>query len=84
MMHRPIDVFRVVEAAFAGQNGVDFTDPTPAYRLDSLPGESVSGFEIMCILYAGMKRINPGMLDAEIGLDLAAEYATALEMRREG
>jgi len=38
----------------------------------------------MCILYAGMKRLNPGMPDAEIGMDLAAEYTTALEMRREG
>ena len=74
----------VVETAFAGQNGIDFTDPTPAHHLDSLPGEPVSGLEIMCILYAGMKRINPGMPDAEIGMDLAAEYATALEMRGEG
>lgn len=74
----------VVETAFAGQNGIDFTDPTPAHHLDSLPGEPVSGLEIMCILYAGMKRINPGMPDAEIGMDLAAEYATALEMRGGG
>ena len=53
----------------------------PAHHLDSLPGEPVSGLEIMCILSAGMKRINPGMPDAEIGMDLASEYAPALEMR---
>ena len=74
----------VVETAFAGQNGIDFTDPTPTHRLDSLPGESVSRLEIMCILHAGMKRSNPGMPDAEIGIDLTTEYTAALEMRREG
>jgi len=55
-----------------------------SYQWQPDPEESVSGLEIMCILHAGMKRSNPGMPDAEIGIDLATEYTAALEIRREG
>lgn len=71
----------VMEAAMAGQSGLTFTDTTPAHQLESLPNETISALEVMCILYAGMKRINPGMPDEEIGMDLAAEYARAIEIR---
>jgi len=71
----------VMEAAMAGQSGLTFTDTTPAHQLESLPNETISALEVMCILYAGMKRINPGIPDEEIGMELAAEYATAIEIR---
>jgi len=71
----------VMEAAVAGQSGITFTDTTPAHQLGSLPNEKISALEVMCILYAGMKRINPEMPDEEIGMNLAAEYATAIEIR---
>jgi len=71
----------VMEAALAGQSGINFTDPTPGYSLKSLPGENLSGLEIMCLLYSGLKRLSPSMPDSEIGMDLSAEYRTAKELR---
>jgi hypothetical protein len=71
----------VMEAALAGQSGINFSDPTPGYSLKSLPGENLSGLEIMCILYSGLKRLNPSMPDSEIGMDLSAEFRTAKELR---
>lgn len=71
----------VAEAAMAGQSGVNFSDPEPTHSLASLPGEKLSGLELMCILYAGLKKFSPDMPDSEIGMDLAEEYRTALEMR---
>jgi len=71
----------VMEAALAGQSGISFTDPTPNHALKSLPGENLSGLEIMCILYSGLKRLNPSMPDSEIGMDLSAEFRTANELR---
>ena len=71
----------VMEAAFAGEKGVKFTDPTPTHKLEALPGETLSGLEIMCLLYAGLRRISPEMPDAEIGMDLDEEYKAAIEIR---
>lgn len=71
----------VMEAALAGQSGINFTDPTPSYSLKSLPGENLSGLEIMCLLYSGLKQLSPLMPDSEIGMDLSAEYRTAKELR---
>ena len=71
----------VIEAALAGQSGINFTDPTPGYSLKSLPGEKLSGLEIMCLLYSGLKQLNPAIPDSEIGMDLSAEYKTARELR---
>jgi hypothetical protein len=71
----------VMEAAFAGEKGVKFTDPTPTHKLEALPGETLSGLEIMRLLYAGLRQLSPGMPDAEIGMDLDAEYKAAIEIR---
>lgn len=71
----------VMEAALAGQNGINFTDATPMHTLKSLPGETLSGLEVMCILYTGLKHLSPGMPDSEIGMDLSKEFEAAKELR---
>jgi hypothetical protein len=35
----------------------------------------------MRLLYAGLRQLSPGMPDAEIGMDLDAEYKAAIEIR---
>jgi hypothetical protein len=49
--------------------------------LQSLAGERFSGLELMCLMHAGFKRINPA-LDPKTNLDDA--YAKALAMHQEG
>ncbi len=71
----------VMEAALAGQGGIDYTDPVPRHELKSLAGEKLSGLEVMCILYTGLKQLNPSMPDTEIGMDLSQEFQTAMELR---
>lgn len=67
-----------MEAALLGQEGLDYSDKSKHHRLKALPGESLSGLEVMCILYAGLKRIAPA--DTNLGMDLNDEFAMALEL----
>lgn len=66
------------EIAMKGQNGLDINDPEPKYTLDLLPGK-FSGMQLVSMMYAGIKQINPNM---DAGIDLAAEYEAALAMRK--
>lgn len=65
-------------AALLGQEGIDYADPAKRHRLKELPGELLSGLEVMCLLYAGLKRIAP--TEADIGFDLNDDFAMALEL----
>lgn len=67
-----------LEAALLGQEGIDYADGTKRHRLKILPGELLSGLEVMCLLYAGLKRIAP--MEADTGFDLNDEFAMALEL----
>ena len=49
------------------------------YQLHSLPGR-FSGLHMVCLMYAAFKIIDP---TADIGFDLAKEYALAKQMRRD-
>ena len=47
------------------------------YTLSAYPGESFSGLQLMCLIYAGFKRIAP---DQDAGMDLNEPWITALEL----
>jgi len=66
------------EISLKGQNGLDINDSEQKYTLNSLPGKS-SGMHLVSIMYAGMKAIDP---DMDIGVDLSAEYAAAMAIRK--
>jgi hypothetical protein len=68
----------VLEAALLGQEGISYTDKSTRHTLKALPGEPLSGLEVMCILYAGLKRIAPA--ETNLGMDLNEEFAMALEL----
>jgi hypothetical protein len=59
------------EIGMLGQYGLDINDPKSSHVLRSLPGRGFSALQLVCIMYAGFKRIEPGM---DIGVDLAEEY----------
>jgi tetratricopeptide (TPR) repeat protein len=60
-----------------GQSGIDYGDAEPKYRLDALPNETFTGLELMCLLFAGLKRLYP---ETETGMDLNEPFLTALEL----
>ena len=60
-----------------GQSGLDYASPDKKYTLKTLPGESFSGLELMCLMHAGFKRIAP---EVDSGMDLNEPFLAALEL----
>ena len=68
------------EIGMLGQHGLDINDPRETHVLRALPGRTFSSLELLCIMYAGLKRIEPGM-DIEVGLGEEWEIAERREQR---
>jgi len=49
--------------------------------LRSLPDESFSGLQLMCLMHSGFQPIAP---EQETGMDLAEPFLTALELFQKG
>ena len=76
----PDEVKRITfEIAVMGQEGIDYSSPEDKYRLKSLPGQPMSGLQLMCLMYAGMKMVLPEM---DPGMDFEKEYQQALILRK--
>jgi len=56
-----------VEIGMLGQYGSDINDPKEAHVLRALTGRTFSALELVCIMYAGVKRIEPGMAERLMG-----------------
>jgi hypothetical protein len=69
------------EVATVGRSGLDYASPEPIYTLKSLPGEKFTGLHLMCLMYAGFKRIAP---EHELGIDLHEPFLKALGMFQRG
>jgi hypothetical protein len=63
------------EIAKLGESGLDYASPEKKYHLTSCPGESFSGHQLMCLMFAGFKRIAP---DQDTGMDLNEPWVAAL------
>lgn len=71
-------VYQIVgEIALVGYTGLDYASNEPKYTLRFLPGESFSGLQMMCLMYVGFKRVQPGV-DSGIPLDDAYRRALSL------
>ena len=62
------------EIGMLGKYGLDINDPQESHVLRALPGRTFSALQLICIMYAGFKRIEPGM---DIGVDLGEEWGKA-------
>ena len=62
------------EIGILGKYGLDINDPQESHVLRALPGRTFSALQLICIMYAGFKRIKPGM---DIGVDLGEEWEMA-------
>jgi len=58
------------EIGIQGQHGLDINDRRKTRRLERAAGEGFSALELLCIMHAGFKQIEPGM---DIGVDLGEE-----------
>ena len=67
------------EIGMLGQYGLDINDPREMHVLRALPGRAFSALELLCIMYAGFKRIEPGI---DIGVDLGEEWEMAERLGR--
>lgn len=65
-----------LEIALLGREGLDYASSEKKYQLRAIPGEAFSGLHLMCLMFAGFKRIAPGD-DPQI--DLEGPFLAALE-----
>jgi hypothetical protein len=83
--YAPLNVEEVRAIAFEigmlGQRGLDYADPTPKYTLQTLPGETFTGLQLMCLMHAGFKRIAP---EHDTAMDLDVPFLAALELFQKG
>jgi tetratricopeptide (TPR) repeat protein len=65
------------EIGLQGHYGLDINDPKETHVLRSLPGRTFSALELLCIMYVGFKRVEPGI---DIGVDLS-QFISTLELK---
>ena len=71
----------VGEIAVVGYTGLDYASNEQKYTLRFLPDENFSGLQLMCLMYVGFKRIQPGM---DTGIPLDDAYKNALGLYETG
>ena len=69
------------EIAVLGRNGLDYASPDEKYELRSIPDRKFSGLHLMCLMYAGFKRVAP---EHDVGMDLNEPFLTALQLYESG
>jgi len=67
----------VSEIAIMGQSGLDYASSDKKYSLQSVPRETFSGLQLMCLMYVGFKDVDPTV---DVGVDLSGAYETALRL----
>jgi hypothetical protein len=65
------------EIAMLGRSGLDYASPEKKYTLRSIPDETFSGLQLMCLMHAGFKRVAP---DMDTGIDLEEPWHQALAL----
>jgi tetratricopeptide (TPR) repeat protein len=79
----PVEKIREItlEIGMVGRAGLDYASPDRKYLLKALPDEKFSGLHLMCLMFAGFKRIAP---EHDLHMDLHEPFLTALEMFQKG
>jgi hypothetical protein len=54
------------EVARLGKSGLDYANPEKKYTFSAYPGESFSGLQLMCLMYAGFNASLPSKTPAWI------------------
>lgn len=67
------------EISLVGMGGITFTDPDKRFALKALPGEEFTGLQLLALMYAGWKQVEPSL---DTGLDFDEMYQAALALHR--
>jgi len=70
-----------LEIALIGRDGLDYASPEEKYELNTIPNRKFSGLHLMCLMYAGFKRISP---EHDVGMELNEPFVTALQLHEGG
>jgi predicted Zn-dependent protease len=70
----------ILQAAMLGQSGLTLTDPKPVHTLEGYTGDALSGFQVACLIHAGVQRLAPG---TATGFNWEAEYVQAVKLANE-
>jgi len=70
-----------LEIGLIGRSGFDYASPEEKYKLKALPERKFSGLQLMCLMFAGFKRIAP---EHDLQMDLEAPFLVALDMFNQG
>lgn len=65
------------EIALLGRGGLDYSDPAKKYELKTIPNRKFSGLHLMCLMFAGFKRVAP---EHDVGMNLEEPFLTALQL----
>jgi tetratricopeptide (TPR) repeat protein len=68
-----------MEIAAVGMGGLDYASPDQKYTLQSLPGGSFSGLQLMCLMYAGFHSFAP---EVDVGMDLREPFSMAVRLHQ--
>ena len=71
----------ILQAALLGQSGLTLTDPKPVHSLEGYEGAPLSGFQVACLIHAGVQRLAPG---TNTGFNWESEYRRAVEVSNQG
>lgn len=69
------------EIALLGRSGLDYASSEQKYELRTLPGQKFTGLHLMCLMYAGFKRLAP---EQDLGVDLNEPVLNAFELFNNG
>lgn len=77
----PVDAILpiVSEIGLLGRGGINYSSSDRTYTLRSLPGETFTGLQMLCLMYAGFKKLDPFL---DTGLDFAQAYEQALALHQ--
>jgi len=70
----------ILQAALLGQSGLTLTDPKPVHTLEGYTGGALSGFQVACLIHAGVRRLAPG---TATGFNWEAEYEHAVKLAKD-
>lgn len=67
------------EIGTRGMEGIDYASTDRTYTLNTFPGETFSGLQMLCLMYVAFQRIDPTV---DIGVDFKSAYAQAVKMHK--
>ena len=68
------------EIALLGRRGLDYSEPVEKYELKTVPNRKFSGLHLMCLMFAGFKRVAP---EQDVGMDLEEPFLAALQLKQD-